>query len=158
MPNGNYYFPNLPEGNYQVGVTYLPAPTHLYPRAGTSGDNGVDGNDNGDQPGGPGTPILSTVITLNGGTETSNEPNQGGTQDDANDTNGDMTVDFGLVPNMSIGSTVFYDMNNDGTQNLANPQETGIQGIVLNLLYDANNDGAITAAELNPVATATTDA
>ncbi len=155
-PNGNYYFPNLPEGDYQVGIT--PPGSAAVSSTGTSGDNGVDGNDNGDQPGGPGTPILSTVITLNGGTETANEPNQGGTQDDGNDPNGDMTIDFGLVPNMSIGSTVFYDMNNDGAQNLANPQETGIQGVVLNLLYDANNDGVITAAELNPVATATTDA
>ncbi len=55
-----------------------------------------------------------------------------------------MTVDFGFVPNMSIGSTVFYDMNNDGQQNLANAQESGIQGVVVSLLYDANNDGDVT--------------
>ena len=77
-------------------------------------------------------------------------------QDNANDSNGDMTVDFGLVPNMSIGSTVFYDYNDDGTQSGAS--EIGIAGVTLQLLYDANNDGFITGAELVPVATDVTDA
>jgi hypothetical protein len=153
--NGNYYFPNLPEGNYTV---VLPTPPGSAPvsSTGTSGDNGVDGNDNGDQPGGTGTAISSGVIVLQGGTETSNEPNQGGTADDANDSNGDMTVDFGLVPNQSVGSTVFFDMNNDGIQLGVN--EIGIASITVQLLYDANNDGAITAAELVPVLTTTTNA
>ena len=67
-----------------------------------------------------------------------------------------MTVDFGLVPNMSIGSTVFYDMNNNGVQGGAN--EVGIPGITVQLLYDANNNGVIDNTEQNPVLTATTDA
>jgi hypothetical protein len=152
--NGNYYFPNLPEGNYQVGITPLgDAPTSSTPNLTA---DGVDGNDNGSQPGGSGTQVLSNVFNLNGGTETANEPNQGGTADDANDSNGDMTIDFGLVPTHSIGSTVFFDMNNNGVQGGVN--ETGIPNITVQLLYDANNDGAITAAELVPVATTTTDA
>ena len=50
---------------------------------------------------------------------------------DAADTNGNMTVDFGFVPNMSIGSTVFYDPNNHGTQDIANPLEDGIAGVTV---------------------------
>jgi uncharacterized repeat protein (TIGR01451 family) len=152
--NGNYYFPNLPEGNYQVGVT----PPGSAPVSSTPDltADGVDGNDNGSQPGGTGTQILSNIVNLNGASETSNELNQGGTADDANDSNGDMTIDFGLVPNMSIGSTVFYDNNNDNIQSGAN--EIGISGVTVQLLYDANNDGMITGAELTPVATDITDA
>jgi hypothetical protein len=150
--NGNYYFPNLPEGNYTV---VLPTPPGSAPISSTGTTAGVDVTDNGTQTG-SGNPISSDVIVLQGGTETRNESGQGGTVDDANDSNGDMTVDFGLVPNQSVGSTVFFDINNDGVQSGVN--EIGIESITVQLLYDANNDGLITAAELIPVATTTTDA
>ena len=60
-----------------------------------------------------------------------------------------MTVDFGLVPTLSIGSTVFSDDNNNGVQD---PGELTIgekgKTVTLNLL-DTNG---------NVVATTTTDA
>ncbi len=155
-PDGNYYFPNLPEGNFTVGV--LPPGDAPTSSTSSSGDNGVDGNDNGTQPGAPGTEIFSTVINLNGDSETTNEVNQGGTADDSNDSDGDMTVDFGLIPNHSIGSTVFYDVNNDGLQNTSNPLEYGIADVRVELLYDANNDGMISGSEVIPVAITVTDA
>lgn len=70
-----------------------------------------------------------------------------------------MTVDFGFIPNMSIGSTVFADPNNNGLQDLANPLENGIVGVGVNLYFDADNNGAITGAEATtPIAATTTDA
>jgi hypothetical protein len=152
--NGNYYFGNLPEGVYQVGI--LPPGGTPISSAGASGDDGVDGNDNGDQPGGSGTPILSSPITLVGGTEPTTESRQGSDQDNANDANGDMSVDFGLVPIMSIGSTAFYDRNNDGVQ--SGILETGIAGMPVQLLYDANRNGIIDPSEETPVRSTVTDA
>jgi hypothetical protein len=70
--------------------------------------------------------------------------------DDANDTAGDMTVDFGFVPpaaqKVSIGSTVFMDYDNFGIQD---PGEDGIANVTVRL-YAA--DG------VTVVATTTTDA
>ncbi len=153
---GDYLFTMLPEGDYIVGVD----PTGGAPVSSTgqmTGD-GVDGNDNGDQPGGSGTEILSNPVNLDGNMETHTEDEQGGNQDDADENNGDMTVDFGLVPNMSIGSTVFYDQNDDGVQDLTDPLEGGIENVQVDLYYDENNDGSLTGDELTPVASTTTDA
>ncbi len=106
-------------------------------------DNQADGDDNGAQPGGIGTVVSSPIINLTAGTEpTEANTFPGNAQDNAADANGDMTVDFGFVPALSIGSTVFYDVNNNGIQD-ANPLEDGIAGVTVNLYYDANNDGAI---------------
>ena len=48
------------------------------------------------------------------------------TQDNAADTNGNMTVDFGFRPTMSLCATVFADVNADGVQTPANPLEDGL--------------------------------
>ncbi len=53
-----------------------------------------------------------------------------------------MTVDFGFVPSLSVGSTVFYDPNNNGVQDLANPLEDGISGVTVQLFYDADGNGS----------------
>jgi hypothetical protein len=107
--------------------------------------------------------VSSPIINLSNGAENLDaaEAGQGGTQDNtaANpDANGNMTVDFGFVPMMSIGSTVFYDPNNNGIQDAANPQEDGIAGVPVNLYYDANNNGVIDGGETTPLLTTTTDA
>jgi uncharacterized repeat protein (TIGR01451 family) len=135
---GNYIFDSIPSGNYQVGIT----PTTEAPNssAPTLTADGVDGNDNGSQPGGSGTPILSNVFNLTGDSETTTEPNQGGAQDGtagAPDNDGDMTIDFGLVPNHSIGSTVFNDNNNNGIQDAI---DLGISAVGIQLLYDNDNN------------------
>jgi protocatechuate 3,4-dioxygenase beta subunit len=153
--NGNYVFTPLAPGGYIIKVTPVTQAPGVSPIADTN-DNDEDGDNNGTQVGGPNTPVVSPEITLTPGGETSNEPGTGGTLDDGTDPQGNMTVDFGLVPNMSIGSTVFFDMNNDGTQNLANPQEIGIAGVGVQLLYDINNDGNIQTTEV--VASDVTDA
>ncbi len=87
------------------------------------------------------------MINLTAGAEpTEANTFPGNAQDNTADTNGDMTVDFGFVPTMSIGSTVFSDLNNDGIQNAANPLEDGMRALPVNLYFDANNNGLITAA------------
>lgn len=67
------------------------------------------------------------------------------------------SFDFGFASAVSIGSTVFQDTNNNGIFETG-AGEAGIGGVTVQLLYDANNDGAINGAELNPVATTTTSA
>ena len=78
----------------------------------------------------------SAVINLDPTAEPIGEAGQGGDQDDANDDNGDMTVDFGFIPTQSIGSVVFYDVDNDGDQDLEDALEKGIEGVTLVLYAD----------------------
>ena len=63
---------------------------------------------------------------------------------------GNMSVDFGLVPIGSIGSTVFIDEDNNGTQDAG---DAGIVGVTVELYLDANMDGIPDGA---PIATTVT--
>ncbi|MBC6994233.1 DUF11 domain-containing protein, partial [Lewinella lacunae] len=65
----------------------------------------------------------------------------GGAQDDTDpqsDENGNMTIDFGFVPVNSVGSSVFYDVNNNGIQE---GTEQGIPGTTVQLFADLDGDG-----------------
>ncbi|MDN3634028.1 SdrD B-like domain-containing protein, partial [Neolewinella lacunae] len=135
---GNYFFGNLPDGDYQLVIPTAPGGAELSSTTTPTGE----GNDNGIQ-GAAGAPTTSPVFTLTAGIQPTDEPGQGGDQDvDAGfpDANGNMTYDFGFVPMMSIGSTVFYDADNSGDQDLANPLEYGIAGVTVNLYFDADNN------------------
>jgi len=80
--------------------------------------------------------------------------NTGDNQDDAFDTNGDMTVDFGFILPASLGNFVWLDLDMDGIQDA---NEDGIANVTVNLFEDTNGDGVINGAELTtPVASATT--
>ena len=115
-----------------------------------------------------GTPINSLVVTAPNATAQAGD-------DDASDsdavaaagglrvinfTTGDYgvnnhTLDAGFVTPVSIGSTVFNDPNNNG---LFDTGETGIGGVLVELLYDADNNGVIDGAELTtPVASINTN-
>jgi len=126
---GNYLFDNLLEGNYVLGVT----PPDSLPLSSTpvigEADNHVDNNDNGIQ-GVAGEEILSTTINLTANDEPSGEMGAGGDQDNADDNNGDMTVDFGLVPLAVLGDYVWLDSNNDGVQDM---EEDGVEGVTVYL-------------------------
>ncbi|MEZ4984348.1 MAG: SdrD B-like domain-containing protein [Saprospiraceae bacterium] len=141
--NGDYYFGDLAPGDYIVQVTPNGAAAQSSPGGLTTDDMAGDGVNNGTQAGGAGTPAQSPVITLTPGLETmaedSPEETTGAAQDNAAEDNGDMTVDFGFVPMMELGSTVFYDVDNDGVQDLDNPLESGISGITVNLYDDLGN-------------------
>lgn len=166
-PSGDYYFGMLVPGNYQVQIPVLnfgageplegfgtsSTPTSLT-------DDDVDGNDDGSQPGGAFSVTNSPTIRLIPTMEPpiTREMSQGGTQDTdngQNDTNGNMTIDFGFLPNVSIGSTVFADYNDNAFQD---PDEPGIPLVTLNLYYDLNGNGVIDGDELIPVTTTSTDA
>lgn len=163
---GNYFFDDLPPGNYQVQL-----PTSNFTADGaldnsvtsssdivsTTVDGDIDGDDNGIQTGGAGTLVISPVISLQPGEEVTqtDENGPGGTQDDQYDAFGNMTVDFGFQPNVAVGSTVFFDPDNDGMQH---PDETGITGVIVELYYDEDGDGVLTGDELNPIRTSPTDA
>ena len=151
--NGDYYFGNLPEGNYTVGVTPVGTATLSSTPTSTSDDD-VDGNDDGTQTviGGEAN---SSVISLTVNGEVTTETDQGDNTtgdnlDDADDDNGNMTVDFGFVDPatlVSIGSTVWNDIDNDGQQDAGEP---GLSGVTVNLYADTNTT--------TPIATVVTDA
>ena len=65
----------------------------------------------------------------------------------------DHTLDAGFVAAVSIGSTVYQDPNNNG---LFDSGEAGICGASVELLYDADNSGAIAGTELTTAFSATT--
>jgi len=153
--NGNYIFDTIPEGTYVVGA--LPSSQALLISSSTNIDEGIDGNNNGSQPEGSSTEVFSNAITLIGNMENHIENEQGGNLDDLHDENGDMTIDFGFIPNMSIGSTVFYDKNDDGIQDLSSSLEVGIAGVQVNLFYDVDQNGVISGSELIPIITTTTN-
>ena len=82
-------------------------------------DDQTDDDDNGSQQdtNGDGLTdglITSPVINLAPNAEPTGEPGKNGGKDTDVDDFGDMTIDFGLVRLVSIGSTVFYDDNNNG--------------------------------------------
>ncbi|MEZ6140649.1 MAG: SdrD B-like domain-containing protein [Zavarzinella sp.] len=149
---GLYQFANLAPGSYQV---QLPAVNFLTggalenftsaPPIVANPDLDVDNDNNG---------VVSGTLGEAGGLVQSGtifltadgEPNTDG---DA-DANTNLTLDFGFVPvpppvPLTLGNQVWDDTNNDG---LFNNAETGIQGVVLELL---NSGGT-------PIGTATTDA
>ena len=150
--NGDYYFGGLTPAKYLVGVTpHSSAPVSSTDIATTNADNQIDGDDNGFQSGGSGTEAFSPTITLTPGLEPLNTVENavtGGNQDDAVDNSGDMTVDFGFVPineMVSIGSTVFYDNNNNGLQDIG---DTGIAGVTVKL-YAADSTTVIATTTTN---------
>jgi hypothetical protein len=155
LADGNYYFPNLPPGDYVVGVT-PPSTTPIISSTTVAADNQTDGDNNGGTQATAGGESKSPVINLNSGAETTTEasPGTGGALDNATptaDASGDMTIDFGFYAPVSIGSTVFFDADNDGTQDGTEP---GMAGATVKLYYDANNNGVIDGAETTAIATA----
>lgn len=127
--NGDYYFGGLAPGDYIVQVTPNAAAGASSPGGLLTDDMAGDGINNGTQVGGAGTPAQSPVINLTpgmeptAGDEANPQETTGTAQDTGVDANGDMTVDFGFVPMMSLGSTVFLDSNNNGVQ------DSGEEGI-----------------------------
>lgn len=164
--NGNYYFGMLLPGNYQVRI---PA-TNFDPGGGladygtsstptSTTDDDIDNNDDGSQAGGIFSVTTSPIIRLIPGTEPLNgaENGPGGNQDVTNgqaDGNGNMTIDFGFLSAVSIGSTVFADYNDNAIQDGGEP---GLSGVAVFLFFDADGNGSIDGGELTPIASMDTD-
>ena len=114
--NGNYFFDGLAPGEYQVVIpeSNFNAGNALENAPFSSVDtvvidNGVDNDNNGIQDSGRGTEVVSPNITLEIGQETRSEFGLGSNQDDSRDSNGDMTVDFGLVDAVNFLNTDYGD-------------------------------------------------
>ena len=145
----------MTEGKYIIGIDPPATLSGSSTPTGGEGDDQIDNNDNGAQ-NEPGDEIFSNTIMLMANTEPNdtNEPGSGGGFDALDDNNGDMTIDFGLVPAMSLGSTVFVDDNNNTIQD---PSEPGIAGITVILFDDVAGDGYTPVIDVI-LATTTTDA
>ena len=151
--NGSYIFMNLDPGDYFVEFT-PPASLPVSSTPTSTADDNVDGDDNGMQTDSNGDGltdgvITSPIISLDPGAEPTNatETASNGAKDKVGnslDENGDMTVDFGLVPLLSVGSELFSDINDNGIKD-AGELTLGQKGKSVTLeLFDANT-GALVA-------------
>ena len=135
---GLYSFNSLPAGSYYV---YIPASNFgsgqalvNYPRSSSTtvnSDNQTDNDDNGIQLSLAGA-TTSPLIALSA--------------------ESDQTIDFGFSATASIGDIVFYDLNANGTLDYS---ETGINGVIVELYLDANDDNIADGASIATVTTAT---
>ncbi len=147
--NGYYLFSNLTPGTYQVVIPGgQPALTGL---SSTIDDvnvvspadrNRIDNNDNGIGTNPATDPIFSGPVTLILDSEPTNESDIGpqgiGTNGETN-RNSNLTIDFGFNGQlMSLGNRVWFDPNNNG---LIDASEQGINGVLVSLYRDNNNDG-----------------
>jgi protocatechuate 3,4-dioxygenase beta subunit len=161
--NGNYYFDDLRQGDYQVGI-----PADQEPELGDQPDI-IDGATDGlqssngqsttaetsddDDDGDPAGDFLtvSDTVTLDHGTEATdeagdlNDPTDEAAETAANaatsnhdDDDSNLEVDLGLtpIPTYRIGSLVWEDFDNDG---IAETGEPGIEGVLVQLV-DENGD------------------
>lgn len=159
LPAGEYKVQVLPENfvNSSGALDNLISSTGAAQGAtpdtdGDQNDNGLDDNTtyaeltasttdgNGILDGG----VLTGVVTLgegNGFAEPGTEdPTLSGTpgQDPASNSDvlSNLTVDFGFIPSMSVGSTVFADVNNNG---LLDNTESGIDGVTVQLIKSGDD-------------------
>ena len=131
--SGAYLFTNLDPGVFFVKVT--PPATHPF-TSGTpdTADNQEDDDNNGTQPGGAGTAVLSPLVTLSPGTESTT---------DGDGADSDRTIDFGLFEGVRIGNRVWLDNDGDGRQDTGEP---GIPGLSIELWSPGANLTEETAA------------
>lgn len=153
---GNYHLTGLSPGNYFIIIQDPPRDATTSSTPSNLNDDQVDNDDNGQQPGGPGAPVISPIISLTAGDEPTGETGPGGDQDAANDSDGDMTVDFGFLPvefGVTVGDRVWEDSNRNGLQDAGEP---GIPGVSV-FIFDANTGGPVTDDRGEPL-TDVTDA
>ncbi len=160
--NGYYIFDDLIEGEYIVEVdteNFNEDTDTLWEafssnRGNSEADDGIDQTDKGlDAPNPSLTGVRSPQVTL----ALTTEPAPGNPTDDTDlgpegdgtngelDNNSDLTVDFGfVVPPLSIGNRVWFDLNNNGE---IDATEGFVPGAQVNLFADVNGDGIAQAGE-----------
>lgn len=147
---GQYQFCGLPQGQYVVKITSPAGSFSSNDRVTTPTPEGnTDSDDNG-----IGT-ATGMIFSVTGAPALTLTPGNELVVTNANGTTTNPTLDFGLMlPPVSIGNTVWFDTNNDGT---IQPTEIGINGVKVELFLDANGNGVLnTDAEQTPIATQTT--
>ncbi len=161
--NGRYEFSGLTPGDYIVKVktpnghvsstgSGSPLIAGIYEPAADPDDN-LDEDDNGsDGSGADAGWLVSLPVTLTPGAAGAEGNN---VVDNAKGSTTDPTVDFGYVHLVSLGNIIWDDLNNNGLYDSAT--ESGIDGVLVNLYYDANGDGDVAdAGETTPLTTTTT--
>ena len=154
--DGLYEFDNLPPGDYRVRVT-PPAGFEATPtqdgadNSDTTAADELDSNINLSATGVPTGTFESGTFTLTSLGEpnestTTNVDGQDGAAGSNEDLSGNMTVDFGFVAPMSIGSFVWQDTDGDGVQDAGEP---GIQNAVVSLLVDNGAGVFVAATDIN---------
>ncbi len=150
--DGVYHFVNLPPGDYMVEVQ--PPAGHI-PTLPQVADPNTDDNTDSNIATEPSTGVYrSGIVSLAPGTEPTGEVFADGSPDqDGNpDADGNMTVDFGFIRPVSLGSLVWHDINGNGVQD---DDESPIQGAIVSLVDSAGNP--VNDVDGNPVADVTTD-
>lgn len=150
---GWYRFDNLPAGIYKVQIAPAEFQTGgtLFGDTSSPGtsandlhDKGVDANNLSS------AGLLSSSVTLGLGLQPTGEATSGttgnGAQAPNGDSNGNFVVDFGLVHGFSIGNRVWFDdgngtgaNQNNGTRDTSPTAESGVSGVLVNLLDNAGN-------------------
>jgi len=164
--DGQYNFDGLVPGDYRVKVdlatatntnanSFIPSLVQVPDpdAAGPGQDNNTDSNvDAAFDTVSSDQMHFSGVITLTAGGEPTGEtdpigaggpdqPNQGLTVTNDPDNSGNMTVDMGFFEPVSLGSTVWFDNDSDGTQDATEPAIVGVTVTLLNdngTVYDSD--------------------
>jgi len=100
--NCTYHFDNLPEGKYRVCITSVPTSTdNKFLYTGTPIQNGADDNDTVDDSNFMSDSNCSGLFSVFANSEPTEEGDyRGDEHDDAHDSWGNMTIDFGYVKNI----------------------------------------------------------
>ena len=148
---GYYLFTNLSAGFYIVEVIN---PAGYISSTGVNGaaagpyepapdpDTDIDNDDNGTVF--SAAAVRSATVELRVGLEPTGEGATPGIADTTPDNSSNVTVDFGFFQPVSLGNLVWNDANNNG---LFAVGEAVIQNVVVNLYFDANNNGILDGAE-----------
>ncbi len=150
--SGFYTFTGLVSGSYIVEITPPANYTSSTDISSSSNpNNNQDDDDNGVTLTVTGT-IRSGLVTL--------VPGDAGSQNNNSvisntGTSNNPTVDFGLVPLVSLGNQVWFDVNDNG---LLDTGEVGVSGVAMELYQDSNGDGTLTPGVDKLISTTTTTA
>ena len=155
--NGHYLFTQLLPGDYRVEVAASNFQTggvlevYLSTRVTQADPNtDTDSDDNGIDDFNPATNgIRSNVITLSPNIEPTSEVDLGSPgHGNLDNTNSNLTVDFGFIPANpgSIGDIVWLDIDGDGVQDIG---ESGISNVEIRLLDNLGNLLATTSTDSN---------
>ncbi|MDB6076144.1 MAG: putative hemagglutinin-related autotransporter protein, partial [Verrucomicrobiaceae bacterium] len=132
--SGIYQFTDIAPGSgYYVRIPSPPPTSSTTSGTPVNLDNQVDNDTNGKQTN-PGDPLRSPLFALAAGAE----PAAGV---DGDDTDGELTIDFGLAPTVSVGNLVFKDINHNGAYDPG--IDVVVDGVTLHLF--ASGDDPLSA-------------
>jgi len=149
---GRYFFSDLVPGDYILHLPYtLFQPDSplagLLSLAATPGTDDNAGQDGVPTPNPQWFGVSTGIISLIPGLAPTGSMENGlfGSDDDANDANIDLTIDFGFAPSLRVGNLIFADLNDDG---IFDPSlETGLDAVEVQL-WKADDQDAPFASTL----------